>query len=216
MAGATLNHWPLVRQGLQGTPPVVALVPVTAVDTGSSPPGAAVSVVVVEEEVSVGMEVCPASSPRSPGVVCYSRSPGSPPSPTLGSPATGLLPAADLGWVSETPPAPRSTPRKGASPVVVARQSGRISQSRILQDGPIPTIPELAARRAAARDLFPVVLYSGGERPPLEQISALCAKERLEGALTEARCLAARADPPAPRCTPDLVIERLGMVVHPR
>ncbi|KAI4996788.1 hypothetical protein ZWY2020_052130 [Hordeum vulgare] len=34
--------------------------------------------------LSVGMEVCPSSLPRSPGVVCYSLSPGSP-SPTLGS-----------------------------------------------------------------------------------------------------------------------------------
>ncbi|KAI4996963.1 hypothetical protein ZWY2020_052305 [Hordeum vulgare] len=126
--------------GLAGDPPVVALVPMTAVDTGSSPPGAAVPAVVAEVEVSVGMEVCPASSPRSPGVVFYSHSLGSPPSPTLGSPATGLLPAADLGWVSETPPAPRSRPREGASPVVAARQNARISQSRILQDGRIPTI----------------------------------------------------------------------------
>ncbi|KAI4967126.1 hypothetical protein ZWY2020_030283 [Hordeum vulgare] len=213
--------------GLAGDPPFVALVPVTAVETGSSPPGAAVPAVVAEEEVSVGMEVCPASSPRSHGVVCYC-SPKVPPSPTLGSPATGLLPAVDLGWVSETPPASRSRPREGASPVVAAHQSVRISQSRILQDGRIPTIPELAAR-LHARDLLPArppsppsssslklaltsdmvplladvavdsgIVFRGEKVPPLEQISALCAKERLEG--REACCLAAcTSSPGAPR-----------------
>ncbi|KAI4991622.1 hypothetical protein ZWY2020_040008 [Hordeum vulgare] len=150
------------------------------------------------------MEVCPASSPRSPGVVCYSRSPGSPPSPTLGSPDTGHPAAVDPDWVSQTPPAPRSRPREGASLLVAARQSARISKSWILQDGRIPTIPDLAARRAVARDLFPVaadsgIVFRGEKGSPLEQISALCAKERLEGALAEARILAARADPPAPR-----------------
>ncbi|KAE8815018.1 hypothetical protein D1007_07733 [Hordeum vulgare] len=138
----------------EGTP-VVALVPVAAVGTGLPLPVSAGPVVAAKEEVSVGMEVWPASSPRSPGVVCYSRSPRSPPSPTLGSPDPGPLTAVDPGWVSENPPAPHSRPSEGASPVVAARQSAQISQSQILQDGRIPTIPKLAARRAAARDLFP-------------------------------------------------------------
>ncbi|KAI4974949.1 hypothetical protein ZWY2020_048556 [Hordeum vulgare] len=193
--------------------------------------------VAAEEEVSVGMEVCPASSPRSPGVVCYSRSPGSPPSPTLGSPDPGPLPAFDPGWLSETPPAPRSTPREGASPwwqCGRARRSASPGSFRM-------------ARRAAARDLFPGmssslpsshsgsrfsvlasdmvphlaevaadsgIAFRGEKGPPLEQISALCAKERLEGALAEARAFAAWAEP-SPRCTPYLVIERPGTVVHP-
>ncbi|KAE8775675.1 hypothetical protein D1007_51792 [Hordeum vulgare] len=141
--------------GPAGGTPVVALVPMWAVGTGLPLPVSAGPVVATEEEVSVGMEVCPASSPRSPGVVCYLRSPGSPPSPTLGSPDPGPPTAVDPGWVSETPLARYSRPREGASLVVEPRQSTRISQSRILQDGRIPTIPELAARRAAARDLFP-------------------------------------------------------------
>ncbi|KAI4979099.1 hypothetical protein ZWY2020_015852 [Hordeum vulgare] len=126
---------------------------------------------------------------------------------------------------------PRSRPREGTSPIVAARQSARLSQSRTLQDGRVPTIPELAARRAAARDLFPGtppllrpsgsgsrfsvlssdlvpllavvaadsgIVFWGEKGPPLEQISALCAKERLEGALAEARCLAARSNAPSP------------------
>ncbi|KAI4983630.1 hypothetical protein ZWY2020_025496 [Hordeum vulgare] len=184
--------------GPAGGTPVGALAPVVALGTGIPLPASLVPVVAAEEEVSVGMEVCPASSPRSPGVVCYSRSPGSPPSPILGSPDPRPPAAVDAGWVSESPPVPRSRPREGASPVVAARQSARISQSRILQDGHVPTIPELAARHAAARDLFSDsgIVSRGEKGPPLEQISALCAKERLEGALTEARCLAARSNPP--------------------
>ncbi|KAI5000199.1 hypothetical protein ZWY2020_004788 [Hordeum vulgare] len=194
---------------------------VAAVGTRLPLPVSVGPVVAAEEEVSVGMEVCPASSPRSPGVVCYSRSPGSPPSPTLGSPDPGPPTAVDPGWVCETPPVPLSRPREGASPVVAARQSARISQSRVLQDGCIPTIPEPEARRAAARDLFPVaadcgIVFRGEKGPPLDQISALCAKERPEGALAEARVLAARADPLPPRSTLYLVIERPGTVVHPQ
>ncbi|KAE8808536.1 hypothetical protein D1007_14923 [Hordeum vulgare] len=75
--------------GPAGGTPVVALVPVSAVGTGLPLPIFAGPGVAAEEEVSVGMEVCPASSPSSPGVVCYSRSPGSPPSPTLGVPGPG-------------------------------------------------------------------------------------------------------------------------------
>ncbi|KAI5022072.1 hypothetical protein ZWY2020_058802 [Hordeum vulgare] len=85
---------------------------------------------------------------------------GVPSFPNLGSPDPGPPAAVDPGWVSESPPAPRSRPREGTSPVVVARQSVRISQSRILQDGRIPTIPELASRRAATRDLFPGIRLS--------------------------------------------------------
>ncbi|XP_044980961.1 uncharacterized protein LOC123448206 [Hordeum vulgare subsp. vulgare] len=61
-----------------GDKPVEALVSLSAVDTGLPPPVSDGPVAAEEEEVSVGMEVCPATFPRSPGVVCYSRSPGSP------------------------------------------------------------------------------------------------------------------------------------------
>ncbi|KAI5003360.1 hypothetical protein ZWY2020_030520 [Hordeum vulgare] len=181
---------------------VVALMPVVVVGTGLPLPASTDSVVAAEEEVSVSMEVCPASSPRSPGVVCYSRSLGSPPSPTLGTPDPGPPADVDTGWVFESPPMPRSRPREGASLMVATRQSARNNQSPILQYGRIPTIPELAARRHAARDLFPVAANSGivfrGEKgPPLERISALCVKERLEGALAEAHVLAVGANPPS-------------------
>ncbi|KAI4993795.1 hypothetical protein ZWY2020_008108 [Hordeum vulgare] len=230
--------------GLAGDPPFVALVPVTAVETGSSPPGAAVPAVVAEEEVSVGMEVCPASSPRSHGVVCYSRSPVSPPSPTLGSPATGLLPAVDLGWVSETPPASRSRPREGASPVVARRR--RISDPNPRDGasgdsgGSPASLPVICFRvRPPLSLLLPlalvslrllaiwcpfwrmwlwiVVLYSGGRKSPLLSRSPPCVRKRgLRGRWRKPVASLLRQTPLLPRCTPDLVIERLGMVVHPR
>ncbi|KAI4991336.1 hypothetical protein ZWY2020_039707 [Hordeum vulgare] len=120
MVGATLTLRPLDPSGPAGGTPVVALVPVAAVGTRLPLPVSAGPVVAAEEEVSVGMEVCTASSPHSPGVVCYLRSPGSPLSPTLGSPDPGPPMVVDPDWVSETPPAPRSRPREGASPVVAA------------------------------------------------------------------------------------------------
>ncbi|KAI5005770.1 hypothetical protein ZWY2020_033013 [Hordeum vulgare] len=141
--------------GPAGGTPVVALAPVVVVGTRMPLPASPDPMVGAEEEVNVGMEVCPASSPRLPGVVCYLRSPGSPPSTTLGSPDPRPRAAVDPSWVSESPPAPRSRPREGVSPMVAARQSTWISPSRILQDGRIPTIPELAAHRAAARYMFP-------------------------------------------------------------
>ncbi|KAI4963749.1 hypothetical protein ZWY2020_010567 [Hordeum vulgare] len=81
--------------GPAGGIPVVALAPLSAFGIGLPPSVADGPVVAVEDEVSVGMEVCPASSPRLPGVVCYSRSPGSPPSLALGSPDPGFPPAVD-------------------------------------------------------------------------------------------------------------------------
>ncbi|KAI5021103.1 hypothetical protein ZWY2020_054513 [Hordeum vulgare] len=106
------------QSGPAGGTTVGTLVPVEALGTEIPLPASPVPVVAAEEEVSVGMKVCPASSPRSPGVVCYSRSPGSPPSPTLGSPDPRPPANVDPGWVSEPPPVFR--PREGASPVVAA------------------------------------------------------------------------------------------------
>uniref|UniRef100_A0A8I6XGH1 CCHC-type domain-containing protein n=1 Tax=Hordeum vulgare subsp. vulgare TaxID=112509 RepID=A0A8I6XGH1_HORVV len=212
------NPGPLVagQSGPARGSTVGTVAPVVAVDMEIPLPASPAPVAAPEEEVSVGLEVCPTSSPRSPGVVCYSRSPGSPPSPTSGSPDPRPPATGDPGWVSESPPVPCSRLGEGASPVVAARQSAQISQSRILQDGRVSTIPELAALRVAARDLFPDsgIVFCGEKGPPLEQISALCAKERLEGALAEARCLAARSNAPLPRCTTNLVIERPGTMVH--
>ncbi|KAI4979098.1 hypothetical protein ZWY2020_015851 [Hordeum vulgare] len=66
------------QSGLAGGPMVGTFAPVGVVGTEITLPASPIPVVTSEEKVSVGMEVCPASSPRSPGVVCYSRSPGSP------------------------------------------------------------------------------------------------------------------------------------------
>lgn len=48
-----------------------------------------------------------------------------------------------------------SRSRSVYSPAVVARQSARLTQSRTLLDGRVPTIQEKAALRAAARDISP-------------------------------------------------------------
>ncbi|KAI5015228.1 hypothetical protein ZWY2020_056618 [Hordeum vulgare] len=104
--------------------------------------------------LSVGMEVCPSSSPRSPGVVCYSRSPGSP-SPALGSLDRVPPPPLDLVISAMTPEAAGSKATGEDSLVVSARQSARLSQSRLLLDGRVPTIQEKASLRMAARDLSP-------------------------------------------------------------
>ncbi|KAI4970509.1 hypothetical protein ZWY2020_001423 [Hordeum vulgare] len=73
------------------------------------------------DEASVGMEVCPSSSPRSPGMVCYSRSPGSPSPLALGSPDQDPLPTLDPDSVAVTPTAAGSKARGGASLLVGAR-----------------------------------------------------------------------------------------------
>ncbi|KAI5016845.1 hypothetical protein ZWY2020_037223 [Hordeum vulgare] len=96
-----------------GDKPMAALVPVCEVDTGLPPLVSDGPVAVAEEEVSVGMEVCPASSPRLPGVVCYSRSPGSP-LPRSWGPWTWAPPMVDPVWTSESPLCP--APGLGGTP----------------------------------------------------------------------------------------------------
>ncbi|KAI5015023.1 hypothetical protein ZWY2020_056413 [Hordeum vulgare] len=161
----------------------------------------AVDLEIVEADVlSVGMEVCPTSSPRSPGVVCYSSSPGSPSSPALGSLEREPPPPLDLGLPAVTHTAASPKARDGASPLVSACQSARLSQSRLLLDGRVPTIQEKATLRAVARDLSPVATDSGivfhhEKGHILKKISTICAKEKLEGALEEARACAARDVP---------------------
>ncbi|KAE8800884.1 hypothetical protein D1007_23594 [Hordeum vulgare] len=141
----------------------------------------------------------------------------------------------DLDMVAATPTTAGSKSWGRAYPMVAARQSARLSQSRILLDGRVPTISEKAALRAAARDwssgtrtsppapssyvsrffvlgcepvsrLAVVATDSGivsrGEKGPiLEQISAICAKEKLGGGLAEARACAARGEPTSPEHT---------------
>ncbi|KAI5013300.1 hypothetical protein ZWY2020_028254 [Hordeum vulgare] len=164
--------------------------------------------------LSVGMEVCPLSSPRSPGVVCYSLSPGSP-SPTLGSVERVPPSPLDLDLSVVTPEAAGPKARGAVSPVVSVRQSARPSQSRLLLDGRVPTIQEKASLHAAPCDLSPRtsslplapyrsatrfsilgcdslphlaevasdngIVFRGEKGPILDQISAICAKEKPEG-----------------------------------
>ncbi|KAE8805034.1 retrotransposon unclassified [Hordeum vulgare] len=151
------------------------------------------------------MEVCPSSSPRSPGVVCYSRSPGSP-SPTLGSPERVSPSPLDLDLSAVTPEAVGPKARGAVSPMVFVRQSARPSQSRLLLDGRVHTIQEKASLHAAARDLSPVasdngIVFRGEKGPILEQICAICAKEKPEGALAEAHAFAARGVPSSQETT---------------
>ncbi|KAI5016559.1 hypothetical protein ZWY2020_006410 [Hordeum vulgare] len=185
---------------------------------------------IVEADVlSVGMGVCPSSSPCLLGMVCYSRLPGSPSFPALGSPEREPPPPLDLGMTAVTPAAAGPKARGGASPVVSARQSARLSQSRLLLDGRVPTIHDKATLRATACDLSPGnstippapsrfdsrfsildcesvahlaevatdsgIVFRGEKGPIMEQISAICAKEKLEGAAS----LHATHGEPAPK-----------------
>ncbi|KAI4976723.1 hypothetical protein ZWY2020_050330 [Hordeum vulgare] len=100
---------------------VGSLAPVVAVGTEVILPASPIPVVAAEEEVSLGMEVYPASSPRSPGVVCYSRSPGSPLPHPWGPRIRALRwPSTLDGCVSPLPcPAlglGRALPRRGGAP----------------------------------------------------------------------------------------------------
>jgi hypothetical protein len=123
-----------------------------------------------EDSSSVGMEVVPPSSPRSPGVVCYTRSPGSTPSSPLGP--TTLAPAV-LAPVSVFPDPPGTGTltrgprhaRQSAQPAQPPRYSTRLARSRaggVLE----PTISEQASRRAAARNLDPGTPSSDLPSPP--------------------------------------------------
>ncbi|KAI5007720.1 hypothetical protein ZWY2020_008768 [Hordeum vulgare] len=76
-----------------------------------------------------------------------------PPSLALGSPDREPPPTLDLDLAAVTPTATDPTSRGGASPLVDTRQSARLSQSRVLLDGRVPTIHEKAALQAAARYL---------------------------------------------------------------
>ena len=103
---------------------------------------------------SVGLEVVPPSSPRSPGVVCYSRSPGSTPTSPLGpdTPTPSVLEPASA--VLDTPEAGTKT-RAPCQVPTPSRHSARLAHSRGGGEELAPTIPEQVACRAAARNLDP-------------------------------------------------------------
>ncbi|KAE8766395.1 hypothetical protein D1007_62387 [Hordeum vulgare] len=84
------------------------------------------------------------------------------PFPSLGIPGSGAVAAPRLGPAGCDPEAAGSKARGEASPVVSMRQSARLSQSRLLLDGRVPTIQEKATLRAAARDLSAEVATDSG------------------------------------------------------
>jgi hypothetical protein len=61
---------------------------------------------------SVGLEVVPPSTPRSPGMVCYTRSPGSTPTSPRGSPPR--VPVTPLPHILEPAAVIHDTPVAGA------------------------------------------------------------------------------------------------------
>ncbi|KAE8766392.1 hypothetical protein D1007_62384 [Hordeum vulgare] len=100
-----------------------------------------------------------------------------------------------------SPEVARSKARGEAYPVVSVRYSARLSQSCLLLDGRVPTMQEKTTMRAVARDLSPEVatdsgiVFQGEKGPILEQITTVCAKDKLEGALAEARASATHGEP---------------------
>jgi hypothetical protein len=107
--------------------------------------------------LSVALEVVPPSSPRSPGVVCYSRSPGSTPTSPLrpGTPTQASLELAPV--FPDTPEAGTKAhaPRRSRQPATPSRHHAHLTLSRSGADETVQTFPEQAARRANARNLDP-------------------------------------------------------------
>jgi hypothetical protein len=126
---------------------------------------------------SVGLEVRPPSSPRSPGVVCYCRSPGTATEAPVGSPSLfpatptplALVPTTLLDTPVAGPkarPARRSRP-SSTQPLQPSRQSARLARVRTGTEALEPTVAEVASRRAAARDLPSGTPQPSPPPPPL-------------------------------------------------
>lgn len=93
------------------------------------------------------MLTCAPSSPRSPGVVCYSLALDTPVA-FAAEPATVFLDTPVAGSKARRPRAPRQVQPP-------SRHSARLALSRSGQEGPEPSIPEKAERRAASHDALP-------------------------------------------------------------
>ncbi|KAI4985731.1 hypothetical protein ZWY2020_018361 [Hordeum vulgare] len=108
---------------------------------------------------SLGLDVCPSSSPRSLGAVSYTRSPETPPAPTLGSlvlhPTTPAPSGVGLTLADTTSSLAGLRSRLAPSPSVAARRGTRLFVCRMLLDGRVPTITEKAAILATTRNLSP-------------------------------------------------------------
>jgi hypothetical protein len=118
----------------------------------------------------MGMEVVPPSSPHSPGMVCYTRSPGSTPTSPSGSPP--LVPVTPSPRVLEPAAIVPDTPVAGAKPRAAHAlrpsqppcYSTRLARARVGSSRTEPTVAEQAAQRAATRNLDPGT--SGPSPPP--------------------------------------------------
>jgi hypothetical protein len=116
----------------------------------------------------VGLEVVPPSSPRSPGVVCYTQSPGSTPSSPVG-PATPAPDSVVLGPVLFDSPGTGATPRaprRPRQPAQPSRHSSQLTRARVGAEGLVPSVPEQAARRAAACNLDPGTAHASVSPSP--------------------------------------------------
>jgi hypothetical protein len=104
---------------------------------------------------SVGLDVCPPQSPRSPGLVCYTRSPGSTPTSPLGpaTPGPTVLEPASVFPDSPVAGAKARAPRPQRQSTQPSRHSARLARSRSGTEAVEPTVAEQAERRAAARNL---------------------------------------------------------------
>ena len=99
-----------------------------------------------EDSTSVGMEVLAPDTPRSPGVVWYSRSPGTPAAPAL-EPVT-VFPDTPVAGARGRPRRHRSSPPAPDT----RRQSARLAMARTGGEAVEPTVTMMASRRREARD----------------------------------------------------------------
>jgi hypothetical protein len=109
---------------------------------------------------SVGLEVCPPQSPRSPGLVCYTRSTGSTPTSPLGPATLGPTVLEPASVFPDTPVAGAKAraPRRQRQPTQPSRHSVRLARSRSGAEAMEPTVAAQAERRAAPRNLDSAVV----------------------------------------------------------
>nr|XP_051211161.1 uncharacterized protein LOC127328612 [Lolium perenne] len=104
---------------------------------------------------SVGLDVCPPQSPRSPGLVCYTRSTGSTPTSPQGPATPGPTVLEPASVFPDTPVAGAKAraQRRQRQSTLPSRHSASLARSRSGAEVVEPTVAEQAERRAAARNL---------------------------------------------------------------
>ncbi|KAK1613119.1 hypothetical protein QYE76_036792 [Lolium multiflorum] len=115
---------------------------------------------------SVGLDVCPPQSPRSPGLVCYTRSTGSTPTSPQGPATPGPTVLEPASVFPDTPVAGAKAraQRRQRQSTLPSRHSARLARSRSGAEVVEPTVAEQAERRAAARNLDSVGAREGDLR----------------------------------------------------